>query len=327
MTAIPVLVTGAGGVYGEATIANLRRSELPLRIVGADTRWQAPGVLVSDVPVTLPLVRDPELVPKLAEVVKREGVKIVFVCSGTEIKALASQRDELERATGATFIMPTAELYTMASDKLATAQWLEARGFAFPTTASSRTPWSSPPAFPLIAKPRWGQGSRGIAIVNSEEHVERIRREDEEYVFQELLGDEDHEFTVGVVATEQGEVLASIVLRRWLTAGFTGACQVVMHEKVTSYAEKIAAELRPRGFINVQIRLRGDEPVAFEINPRVSSSTGFRALAGVNEPELLIRRYVLDERPPKPTPKPITMVRCLQERIVEPAVWDAIAPK
>ena len=87
--AIPVLVTGAGGVYGEATIANLRRSELPLRIVGADTRWQAPGLLVSDVPVTLPLVRDSSFMTKLEEVIAREKVKIVFVCSGTEIKALA----------------------------------------------------------------------------------------------------------------------------------------------------------------------------------------------------------------------------------------------
>src|ERR1700759_4105207 len=108
--AIAVLVTGAGGVYGEATIGNLRRSDLALRIVGADTRWQAPGVLVSDVPVTLPLVRDPAFATKLEEIVKREGVKIVFVCSGTEIKALAPRRDELERATGATFILPTTEL-------------------------------------------------------------------------------------------------------------------------------------------------------------------------------------------------------------------------
>ena len=233
----------------------------------------------------------------------------------------------LERATGATFIVPTAALYTMASDKLATAEWLAGKGFASPRSASSKVPWSSPPAFPLIAKPRWGQGSRGLALCDSEEHLERIRQLEEEYVFQELLGDDDHEFTVGVVATEEREVLASIVLRRWLTAGFTGACQVVQHERVARYAEHIAAELRPRGFINVQIRLRGEEPVAFEINPRVSSSTGFRALAGVNEPELLIRRYVLDERPPKPTPKPVAMVRCLEERIVDPSVWNMVAPK
>lgn len=322
---IDVLVTGVGGVYGAATVNNLRRSALDVRVVGADTHWHAPGALVADVPAVLPLVKAHDYVDRLVALAKEHAVKAVFVCSGTEIRALARRRDELEQRTGALFVLPSAESYELASDKLETARWLEAHGFAFPKTASSTA--DALPPLPLMAKPRFGQGSRGLAICSADEDVARIRGAGEEYVFQELLGDDDHEYTVGVVATEAGLVLGSIVLRRWLAAGQTGACEVVRSSVIADYAEAIAKALRPRAYVNVQLRLRDGQPVAFEINARVSSSTGFRALAGFNEPELVLRHYVLGETPPRPTVSEIAMVRGYAERVVDPELWRAAAPK
>jgi carbamoyl-phosphate synthase large subunit len=95
---------------------------------------------------------------------------------------------------------------------------------------------------------------------------------------------------------------------------------------ITAYAEALGAQLQPRGYVNIQLRMRNDRPVAFEINARVSSSTGFRALAGVNEPELILRRYLLNENPPRPKAKMIAMVRGFSERIVEAAIWKEMVP-
>jgi carbamoyl-phosphate synthase large subunit len=326
-----VLVTGAGGVYGEATVNNLRRSSLGVHILGADTRWHAPGSLCSDAPIVLPRVDDPGYVSRLIGLVRERSVNTVFVCSGTEIRALVSDRDRLERESGATFIMPSAPLYSMAADKLETVTFLASNGFAHPKTVSSQEPasWAAlvdPIGFPLMAKPRFGQGSRGMTICRSMDDLTRIAVLDEEYVFQELLGDEDHEYTVGVTATESGEILASIVLRRWLFGGQTGACEVVDSPVIAEYAEAIAKAARPRGYINIQLRMRAERPVAFELNARVSSSTGFRALAGVNEPELILRRYVLKENPPRPKAALLKMVRGLVERIVDPSVWEQAVP-
>jgi len=320
-----VLVTGAGGVYGEATVGNLRKCALPVRIVGADVTWHASGSLRSDRPVVLPLVTDPTFVDRLVEVVRAEAVRAVFVCSGTEIKHLAARRDELEERTGATFIMPAAALYTLASDKLATARWLEEHGFAHPRTYDAAS-YTSQLELPIMAKPRFGMGSRGLAICRSGADLARVRATGDDYVFQEYLGDIDHEFTVGVIATEEREVLGSIVLRRWLAGGQTGACEVVPSPLISEYAEAIARELAPRGYVNIQLRLRDGKPVCFEINARVSSSTGFRTLAGFNEPELVLRKYVLGETPPRPTPRAIAMVRGLEERIVDPETWNVARP-
>lgn len=318
---VPVLVTGAGGVYGQATIANLRRSTLDVRIVGADTQWSAPGALLSDVPAVLPRVDDPSYAEALGALARAHGVRVVFVCSGTEIRELCERRSELERATGAFVIMPSTELWATASDKYATVTFLEREGFAFPRTSLS----SEGATFPLVAKPRFGHGSRGLVICHTA--ADLARATGEEYVFQEYLGDDDHEFTVGVLATEEGEVLTSIVLRRWLSGGQTGACEVVDAPRIAAYAEAVAARLRPRGYLNVQLRLREGEPVAFEVNPRVSSSTGFRALAGVNEPELLLRRYLLGESPPRPVPRLVAMVRTLTEQVVSAESWELTRPR
>jgi carbamoyl-phosphate synthase large subunit len=327
-----VLVTGAGGVYGAATVDNLRRSSLSVETVAADTSWHASGLLRSKKAAVLPKVDDPSYVPRLISVVRESGAHAVFICSGQEIRSLVGRREELERETGATFILPDKALYTLASDKLETVRFLESKGFDSPATilskgAGSLDDFIGRVGLPVIAKPRFGQGSRGLIVCRSADDLRRVQALDEEYVFQELLGDDDHEYTVGVMATDDGEVLGSIALRRWLSSGQTGACEVVDAPVITEYAEAIARELRPRGYLNVQLRLRRERPVAFEINARVSSSTGFRALAGFNEPELILRRYVLNENPARPRPAILAMVRSWKECVVEPSIWNARAPR
>lgn len=334
MTGAPihVLVTGAGGVYGEATVANLRRVSLGVRIFAADTRWHAPGSLLSDEPLVLPRVDDPSYLDRLVETVTRHRVRVVFICSGTEISALVERRDELEARAKTTIIMPGASLYRMASDKLDTVEFLARHGLDHPRTILSSSSNEELEAFigavgwPVIAKPRRGQGSRGVARCRSRADLEKFSASGEPYVFQEHLGDDDHEYTVGVVANEAGEVFGSIVLRRWLAGGQTQASEVVHSTLISEYAEAVARAAAPRGYINVQLRVHRGRPVCFEINARVSSSTGFRAVAGFNEPQMILQHYVLGERPPRPTPELIAMVRGLSVSVVDPAVWRRVAP-
>jgi carbamoyl-phosphate synthase large subunit len=45
----------------------------------------------------------------------------------------------------------------------------------------------------------------------------------------------------------------------------------------------------------VQAKLEADSPVVFEINPRFSATCPMRAVAGVNEPDIVFRNSVLGE--------------------------------
>ena len=51
-----------------------------------------------------------------------------------------------------------------------------------------------------------------------------------------------------------------------------------------------------RGPVNVQAKFDGGQAKVFEINPRLSATTPIRAAAGVNEPDILFRNNVLNER-------------------------------
>jgi carbamoyl-phosphate synthase large subunit len=65
--------------------------------------------------------------------------------------------------------------------------------------------------------------------------------------------------------------------------------------EVTRQCEAIAKALGPTAPINIQCRLVDGRVIPFEINPRFSGTTSLRAMAGYNEPDVLIRRDVLGE--------------------------------
>jgi carbamoyl-phosphate synthase large subunit len=66
---------------------------------------------------------------------------------------------------------------------------------------------------------------------------------------------------------------------------------------VRAKAEAIAQALGSVGPLNIQGRLDSGEFVPFEINPRFSGTTPMRAMAGFNEPELLIDWHLDPDQP------------------------------
>lgn len=328
---LTVIITGAGGTYGLGTIANLRRSNLPLRLIGVDSAWNAAGLFQTDTAVVLPPVNSPAYEEAFVDLCRRENVSAVFITSGVEIRRLAGRREELEKKSGTLLILNSEEIVALTSDKLKTAESLAAWGFSAPLTALASSSKDVENlrlqrGFPLIAKPRFGKGSHGIKMIQDIDMLSSIENESEPYVIQEFIGDADHEYTAGVVGFEDGNVLGSIVLRRWLKAGQTMACETDANSEISAYVEAIAAKIKPRGYLNIQLRLRDGSPCAFEINGRVSSSTAFRGLAGFNEPDLILRALVLKEAPERPRVRDVKMVRGLTEWIVDEVRWKELVP-
>ena len=71
--------------------------------------------------------------------------------------------------------------------------------------------------------------------------------------------------------------------------------EIVLEPKLLEQCEQIALSINSKGPLNIQCRFVDDKVYLFEINPRLSGTTYIRALAGNNEPDLLIRKYVLGE--------------------------------
>jgi carbamoyl-phosphate synthase large subunit len=116
-------------------------------------------------------------------------------------------------------------------------------------------------------------------------------------MLQEYVGNESQEFTTGVVVGSDGKsVLSSIAMRRTLKGGQTYKAFIDHFQDVRAAAEEVAVRLGARGPINVQTRAEDGAQVVFDVNPRFSASCPMRAVAGVNEPDITFRDFVMGEK-------------------------------
>ena len=112
--------------------------------------------------------------------------------------------------------------------------------------------------------------------------VQILRKNKPNEIFQELLLPAKEEYTCGLYRSVTGEV-RSISIKRRLQGGYTCAGEVICNVAISEYLQRIAESLCLQGSINVQLKLTSSGPVAFEINPRFSSTVVFRHLLGFED--------------------------------------------
>ena len=123
-------------------------------------------------------------------------------------------------------------------------------------------------------------------------------------LIQEYIPSQD-EYTAGVIADQTGRLIGSIAIKRlfhnklsyrYKSEGkiiSTGISQGVIgeHKVVRAQVEKISSLIQNKWALNIQGRLHKGVFYPFEINPRHSGTTYMKALAGFNEPDILIQRH------------------------------------
>lgn len=138
-------------------------------------------------------------------------------------------------------------------------------------------------SFPVILKSKTGSGSKDIHKINTmDEFLFYTRNDREDYVVQELITDENGEYTCGLYRSSKGEI-RSLILKRELLGGYSGYGEVVENSDITNLLEKLAVKLNLVGSINVQLRMTKNLPKVFEINPRFSSTVFYRHLFGFDD--------------------------------------------
>lgn len=131
-----------------------------------------------------------------------------------------------------------------------------------------------------IVKPRKSCGSKELKIIQSQEEWNDIS-DQENYVLQEYIDAENEEYTVGVFSN--GEKVSVIAYRRKLENGYTAFVELVHDEKMIEIANRIAASIHLKGYINIQLRKKEKCYYIFEINPRISGTVYFREMLGFHD--------------------------------------------
>ena len=315
---ISVLVTGVGGRSVGAGIVFGLRTLLPkYEIIATDVDSFSFGLYNTDVGYVIPKASSPDYCDVLNEIADTHNIKAVFPGTIPEAEILAENKEKIN----VPLIMNlNKSLVEISKDKLNVYKYLRSENINTPKTVLPEkvNELLYITGFPLIVKPRTGTGaSRGVTHIANKKELAQIQEEYEKenmkYIFQEVIGNGEDEYTVGVLNDKEGNLIDSIVVHRKLIGLSlkeqreingkmctisTGYSQgfIVKNEFVSSYCEKVAKLVGNIGPLNLQVRIFNGKVFIFEVHPRFSGTSPIRASAGFNEPDILFRNFVLDEK-------------------------------
>lgn len=274
-----ILITGIAGDIGNGIGRILGESTYAENIIGCDIHDQHSGQFVFNACEVIPRADDEGYLKALVSVVKKHKVNVVIPTSEAELRFLFKRGISAE-LNGIPLIMANKEALRIGFDKLETANFLRNHNLPFPWTETVAD--HDPRKLPCIIKSRFGAGSQDVRIVGDIHTVAPLRLLFADYIWQELVGTSEDEYTCGVYRSSLGDI-RTIVFRRRLSAGTTSYGVVEVNPLIDQVCIDIANALKLVGSINVQLRLTSRGAIVFEINPRFSSTVVFRHKLGFED--------------------------------------------
>lgn len=293
-----IFVSGVGGCgVGEGIAKAVLASRSNYRLIAGNMHRDAPMLYRAAKSYLLPPAAAPGYVDAVFSVIRAEGVDVFLPGSEAELRVVAAEAREFRRA-GILLLASSEAVIRTGDDKWLTHQFLTRHGFRSPV--SSLMPvaeefWHRT-TFPLVVKPRiGGHASQNVFVVGSEAEIEAVLGymavKGIEPILQEQVGTAREEYTVSVLLGRNGQLLGSIAMRRSLMGGFSQRVEIEDFPEIRRECEQIAQALGVTGPVNLQARCEDGRATVFEINPRFSGTTPFRAAVGFNEVEILVEHY------------------------------------
>lgn len=263
------------------------------RIIFTDTDDLDPVRFFCDSFYLIPSCEDPKWEQELVNIIEKEKVNLIIPWNDKDILKLNSIRATL-KTRGVDVALPSPEVVELFNDKLQTAKWLEKEGLPFPETfflKEHEILELSPISFPIIVKPRFGQGSLNVELIqNSNDFKSWIAKRKGDYLLQEYI--EGTEYTVDVFQSNH-EIIFSAPRRRLKVRG--GEClisKIEIDKRVTDLAEIISAKLKIDGIYNFQVICNDESLKIIEFNPRFGGGSDLTIQAGGNIPKLILELFV-----------------------------------
>jgi len=348
-----VLVTAAGGIIGQGIMKSLRLasngsvSPISYQIISTDSSPLAAGLYRSDIGLVVPKASDPGYIDSIIEHLKRYNVDALFVGSDEELMTIATAKKRIERESPTKVLVTELGVIKIARDKWETYKFLKSNDLSCAESClpENRDGFIEEFGFPVVVKPREGFGSVNFFVAKSTDEMEYALTKIQDYgwkpMLQEYLPGRDEEFTSGVTIDKSGTyAMSSIAMRKYLKGGQTYKAFIDDHPIVRLSAENVAEKLGVTGALNIQAMFVPNDEMAsslhsaaefepnnlneslhngkmktFEINPRFSATCPLRSFAGINEPDIVFRNAVFDEKIEK-------LTKC--ERLVCMRYWNEV---
>ncbi|MGC2563640.1 MAG: ATP-grasp domain-containing protein [Nitrososphaeraceae archaeon] len=310
-----VLVPGAAAPAGINTIKSLKMSNFAGKIVATDSTSLSAGFFMADVNEILPEADAQYYVKRLFEIVEKHHVQVLMPSSGYDIYPYSDNREALARI-GATAVVSDRDTLEICRDKLLTYKKMSGK-YNLPFTTADPDKVKS---FPVIAKPRFGKGSRNVIKVNNEADLRYISSNFGNTIFQEFLP--GVEYTIDVLSDmNKKPIIAVPRIRLQTKAGISTKGRIIRDADLETTCMNMAREIGIRGPSCIQMKESSEEQLKLiEINSRLGGGTIFSTLAGANIPSMILEMLSGTYIDP-PRVSEITVVRYYEEIVIENGEW------
>ncbi len=306
-----VLIPGASAPAGINTIKSLRISDFRGKVLSTDSNNLSAGFYLSDFYEVIPEAEADDYLEVLLNIIDKYSVEVLMPSSGYDIFPFSEYKSKLKKH-GVFPIVSDRKILEICRDKISTFNHLN-KEFNLPFTTLKPEEIDS---FPIIAKPRYGKGSRDVIQVNDEKELQYVSSKYADMIYQEFLpGDE---YTIDVMSDLEGTPIVSVPRVRLQTkSGISTKGKIILDKYLIKESMEIVRKLKIIGPSCIQMKKDkiGDFKLV-EINPRLGGGTIFTTLAGANFPKMIIDMV---EGKTLETPKisEVTVLRYFEEIVLD----------
>ena len=294
-----VLITNAEDWISLAICRSLRRKGIVVGLASHDSEAMSFSSRYAEKKhiYTTPSVDEDMFIEDLVSVLKNEGYDYIIPTNDITLMAVSSRRKELEPYVKVP--LASHQAIEACDDKTKTIRLAEENGIPCPKTRFIEGPddlldAADEVGFPLVIKPRRGQGGKGIAFVSSKDELEdSYSKTVKNYgpaMIQEFIKGEKY-LLAALLNSEHTPRRASVhrVIRN--IGGLTIYGKTASQPKIVDHGLKLLSAAGLYGMVEADYILdkRDGLPKLMEINPRFFGSLAIHTAAGIDYPYLLCR--------------------------------------
>jgi HAD superfamily hydrolase (TIGR01549 family) len=269
--------------------------------------------------------QETDFLEEIDKIIARHNIEVIFPSTDYELDLLSKNKQLFENS-GAKIAISDANLIDILINKIKTYHFLKSHGFPL---LDSADPQSQEIVYPIIGKPAYGFGSKGIIILRNREDLRQAKQSIKisDYIWMPFIEEFD-EFSCDFAISFGGEISSIVIRKRIRTSGgFAVITQFTRSENIQRQVALFANLLMENGgcgIFNVQVIRYNYGCLHFsDINPRVGTSSVFTLGTGVNLPLFMCLTFTksLEALPKNPAAQGrIKMVRNISEK------WITVMP-
>jgi carbamoyl-phosphate synthase large subunit len=252
-------------------------------LAGADSNPYSPALKILNPNKVIPRFVDPACLEKLLTFCREESIDAIIPLTNRAIEFLNLNRKSFEDQQTKLYINET-DTISICHDKQKLSDFFRKTGILTPDPINPEAP-----QFPLISKPRKGEGGKGCFVINNKQDLEYHKTKFQDSTIQRFI--EGDEYTVDWFSDAEGFPLAVIPRKRIeVRAGEVTLSQIEMNPKIIEQVKKAGFILGLKGPCNIQGFKEASGRFLFtDINLRFGSGSVHSINQGADIPHLIYK--------------------------------------